>query len=76
LVDNIVLVSEEEIAAAIRFVFNQHRIVVEGAGAVGIAALLAGKLTNLGENIAIILSGGNVDTQSLLKTLDFSRSGK
>jgi threonine dehydratase len=76
LVDNIVLVSEEEIAAAIRFVFNQHRIVVEGAGAVGIAALLAGKLTNLGENIAIILSGGNVDTQSLLETLDFSRSEK
>ncbi|MDR1309540.1 MAG: hydroxyectoine utilization dehydratase EutB [Deltaproteobacteria bacterium] len=58
--DRIVLVSEEEIAAAMAHAFASERLVVEGSGAVGIAALLAGKARPKGP-AALILSGGNVD---------------
>lgn len=66
-VDEIVLVSEEEIAAAMAFAFHEHQLVVEGAGAVGIAALLQEKVRPLGHHVALVLSGGNVDTVSLLE---------
>lgn len=67
LVDEVVLVSEEEIANAMSFALYEHHIVVEGAGAVGIAALQAGKVEVNGRNVAIIISGGNVDIPSLLE---------
>lgn len=60
LVDDLILVSETEIAAAIRHIYWQERQIVEGSGAVGVAALLAGKVTCAGP-VAIILSGGNID---------------
>ncbi|MEP1934530.1 MAG: hydroxyectoine utilization dehydratase EutB [Roseibium sp.] len=62
LVDDIILVSETEIAAAIRHIYWQDRQIVEGAGAVGVAALLAGKITSSGPVVSII-SGGNIDMQ-------------
>jgi threonine dehydratase len=65
-VDETVLVSEEEIAEGMTYAFEQHRIVVEGGGAVGIAALLAGKVNSSGRNIAVVISGGNVDLPLLL----------
>lgn len=61
-VDDVVLVSEEEIAAAMAFAFRQHRLVLEGGAAVGVAALLGGNVQGLGAETAVILSGGNVDT--------------
>jgi threonine dehydratase len=60
-VDETILVSEREIAEAMTFAFEEHRIVVEGGGAVGIAALLAGKAKQVGGNVAVVISGGNVD---------------
>lgn len=60
-VDDTVLVSEEEIAGAMAFALEKHHLVVEGAGAVGIAALLYGRVKNVGDNIAIVVSGSNVD---------------
>ena len=66
LVDDIVLVSEQEIAEAMTFLLEEHRVVAEGGGAVGIAALLAGKAKQLGRNIAVVISGGNVDLPLLL----------
>lgn len=54
LVDDVVLVSEREIAAGIRHAYAQEREIVEGAGAVGIAALLAGKITGLSGPLAIV----------------------
>jgi len=60
LVDDLVLVNEAEIAAAIRHAYWEERQVVEGAGAVGIAALRAGRIARSGET-AILLSGGNID---------------
>jgi threonine dehydratase len=67
LVDDIVLVSEEEIAAAMVFALREHHLVVEGAGAVGIAALLAEKVAVAGQDVAVIISGGNVDIGQLLQ---------
>jgi threonine dehydratase len=67
LVDGVVLVSEAEIAAAMAFALHEHHLVVEGAGAVGIAALQGGKVRVRGEKVALILSGGNVDIAQLLQ---------
>ena len=61
LLDDVVLLSEAEIAAGMRHAYAQEREVIEGAGAVGIAALLAGRLGRLDGPVAIVLSGRNVD---------------
>jgi threonine dehydratase len=60
LVDDIVLVSEDEIAEAMALLMERCKLVVEGAGAVGVAALLAGKVPPKDVTVAV-LSGGNVD---------------
>lgn len=60
LVDEVVLLSEPEIAAGIRHCYMEERQVVEGAAAVGVAALLAGKLRPEGPTLAL-LSGANID---------------
>ncbi len=66
-VDETVLVSEEEIAGAMTFALREHHLVVEGGSAVGIAALLYGKVERLGQNVAVVVSGGNVDLSLLLE---------
>ena len=66
-VDEALLVSEEEIAGAMAFMLLEHRLVVEGGGAVGIAAALYGKVKNAGRRVAVVVSGGNVDVPVLLK---------
>jgi threonine dehydratase len=60
LLDDVVLLSEDEIAAGIRHAYAQEREIVEGAGAVGIAALLAGKVRADGPAV-VLLSGRNID---------------
>ena len=60
LLDDVVLLSEDEIAAGIRHAYAEEREIVEGAGAVGIAALLAGKVRAAGP-IVVLLSGRNID---------------
>ncbi|MEW6630288.1 MAG: hydroxyectoine utilization dehydratase EutB [Pseudomonadota bacterium] len=60
LLDDVILLSEDEIAAGIRHAYDQEREIVEGAGAVGIGALLAGKVKSSGP-VVLILSGGNID---------------
>jgi threonine dehydratase len=66
LLDGTVLVSEDEIAAAMAFLLDEHHLVVEGGGAVGVAAVL-NQRGSLGEHTAIIISGGSVDTAKLMK---------
>jgi len=66
-VDDVVLVSEKAIAEAMIFALEQHHLVVEGAGAVGIAAVLQKKVDKLGNNTAVVVSGSNVDIPLLLK---------
>jgi threonine dehydratase len=65
LVDNIVTVSEEEIAAAIRLLlFHSHNL-AEGAGAASLAAALQLRSQLAGKRVVLILSGGNIDTATL-----------
>ncbi|KDA06505.1 threonine dehydratase [Microbacterium sp. CH12i] len=60
LVDEIVTVTDDDIARAILILLEQAKVVVEPAGAVGVAAILAGKITATGKTMAV-LSGGNID---------------
>lgn len=65
-VDDIVMVDDEEIANAVLFLLEKQKLVVEGAGAVGVAAILHNKLNiKKGKNIGIVLSGGNIDVTML-----------
>jgi threonine dehydratase len=66
-VDDTILVSDEEIAAAMAFALEQHHLVVEGGGAVGIAALLHQRATGLGHTVAVVVSGSNTSLPLLLK---------
>ncbi|WP_439615769.1 hydroxyectoine utilization dehydratase EutB [Shinella sp.] len=61
LLDEVILLSEAEIAAGMRHAYTQEREVIEGGAAVGIAALLSGRLGKLDGPVAVILSGRNVD---------------
>jgi threonine dehydratase len=65
-VDDFIGVCEDEIASAILFLLERQKLLVEGAGAVGVAALMHNKL-NLPSNskVAIVLSGGNIDVTML-----------
>lgn len=55
--------SDEEVARAVAFAFRELKLVVEPGGAVGLAALLAGKLDVTGKTVVVVLSGGNVDPE-------------
>lgn len=65
-VDDVVQVDDEEIASAILFLLERQKVVVEGGGACGVAAILHKKFAySKGDKIATILSGGNIDVQML-----------
>lgn len=65
-VDDVVSVDDEEIASAILFLLEKQKLVVEGGGAVGVAAILHHKFHfEEGATIAAVLSGGNIDVQML-----------
>ena len=64
-VDEVVTVSEGEIASAILTVLEKQKLVAEGAGAVGIAAAMYGKVDLRGKTVCALLSGGNVDVTML-----------
>ena len=62
------VVSDDEVVAAVRLLFEIAKLVVEPGGAVGFAALLAGRLDLRGRTAVVVLSGGNMD-------LEFFRQG-
>jgi threonine dehydratase len=66
--DGMVTVSDEEISEAIVLLLERSKLVVEGAGAVGVAALLAGRVGGSGPAIAV-LSGGNIDATMLISVM-------
>jgi threonine dehydratase len=66
--DEIVSVTDEEISAAIVLLLERTKLVVEGAGAVGVAALLSGKVGGTG-TVVPILSGGNIDATLLISVM-------
>ena len=68
LLDDMVHVADEEISEAIVLLLERSKLVVEGAGAVGVAALLAGKAGGEGPAVAV-LSGGNIDPTLLISVM-------
>src|SRR5438552_10451096 len=64
-----VAASDEEVAAAVAFAYRELKLVVEPGGAVGLAALLAGRIDARGKNVVIVLSGGNVDADMFAKLI-------
>ena len=62
-------VSDEEVGRAVRFAFEELKLVVEPGGAVGLAAMLAGKLDLKGRIVCGVLSGGNVDATLFAKLI-------
>jgi len=68
-VDHIVAVGDDEVADAMRALFQDTHNVAEGAGAISFAAALQERETLHGKNVAIVLSGGNVDRQVFTRVL-------
>jgi threonine dehydratase len=61
--------SDAEVGTAVGFAFRELKLVVEPGGAVGLAALLAGRIDARGKNVVIVLSGGNVDADLYAKLI-------
>ncbi|OOY35628.1 threonine ammonia-lyase [Solemya velum gill symbiont] len=71
LVSQIVTVSEEEIAAAIMTLLEREKSLAEGAGAVGVAAMLQHRMSSLkGKTVVVVVSGGNIDMTLLARIID------
>ena len=77
-VDEIVTVSEDEIASAILALIEQHKMIAEGAGAVSVAAAMFGKIPVENKKVVCVVSGGNVDVTILSRVIKrgLSRSGR
>ncbi len=78
LLDHFVLVSEAQMETALALLVQIEKTVVEGAGAAGLAAVLAQPQIFAGRKVGIVLSGGNIDTRLLANVLlrDLARSGR
>ena len=78
LVDDIVLVSERRLEEAVSLLLQIEKTVVEGAGAAGLAAMLAEPERFAGKKVGTVLCGGNIDTRLLANVLlrDLARSGR
>lgn len=68
-VDEIVTVSDDEVAAAILTLIEQQKLVAEGAGAVSVAAVMFDKIPVAGKKIVCVVSGGNIDVTSLNRVI-------
>jgi len=69
-VDRLVTVEEDEIAEAILMLLEGEKTVAEGAGAVALAAVLQAKTGHRGKNIAVLVSGGNLDVTLLARIIE------
>ena len=68
-VDETVLVNEDQIAEAMAYLYRNERLIAEGGGAVGVAALLHGLVEPPGSNVAVVISGANVDMDSFTQII-------
>ena len=75
--DDVVEVSDEAITEALVLCLERTKLLVEGAGAVGLAALLAGRIDGSG-SVAVVLSGGNIDATTLISVMrhGLTRAGR
>ncbi|CAB3245691.1 unnamed protein product [Arctia plantaginis] len=71
IVDKMVVVNEDWVARAVMRLVEEEKFVVEGSGATGVAALIAGLLPNLkGKKVVCICTGGNIDTTTMARALE------
>jgi len=68
-VNEIMLLSEEEIAASIRLLFEQHRLVSEGSGALGVGGFLKHKDRFMGKKVVAVICGRNIDIEVFRKII-------
>jgi threonine dehydratase len=78
LVDDIVLVTDDEMERAVSMLINIEKTVAEGAGAAGLAAIMAAPERFRGGNVGLVLSGGNIDTRLIASVLtrELAREGR
>src|SRR5689334_143201 len=78
LVDDIILVSDDEMERAVSMLINIEKTVAEGAGAAGLAAVMASPERFRGANVGLVLSGGNIDTRLIASVLtrELAREGR
>jgi threonine dehydratase len=78
LVDEILLVTEAELECAVAALINIEKTVVEGAGAAGLAAVLANPALFAGRKVGLVLTGGNIDTRLIASVLtrELAREGR
>src|ERR1700744_582073 len=78
LVDDIVLVSEDQLERAVSMLISIEKTVVEGAGAAGLAAVLSSPQSFAGRNVGLVLTGGNIDTRLIASVLtrELAREGR
>lgn len=67
--DEVTLVSDDQIRDAMRFAFERMKIVIEPSGASGLAALLAHRIDRLPRRIGVIVSGGNISVARFTEVL-------
>ncbi len=70
LVDDIVLVPDEDTATAMLALLERSKLLVEGAGAIALAALLSGRISLPGRRVVVVLSGGNVDVHVIAQIIE------
>ncbi len=77
-VDEVITVTDDEVAAAILALIEQHKIIAEGAGAVAVAAAMFNKVPIKGKKVACLVSGGNIDVTILSRviTRGLTKSGR
>ena len=69
-VDDIALVSDDEVASAILTLIEKQKMIAEGAGAVAVAAVMFDKFQLKGKRVVCVVSGGNIDVTSLSRVID------
>ena len=69
-VDEIALVSDDEVSSAILALIERQKMIAEGAGAAAVAAVMAGKFDLKGKRVVAVVSGGNIDVTSLSRVID------
>lgn len=74
-VDEHLVIDEEEIKDGMFYVFEKHRLIIEGAAAVGIGALLHGKIDVRAKTVVVLLSGSSIDSKQYVRILESRLSG-
>ena len=69
-VDEVALVTDDEVSSAILALIEKQKMIAEGAGAVAVAAVMAGKFDLKGKRVVAVVSGGNIDVTSLSRVID------